>query len=190
MDKFRESGFSLVEVLVSIVVLAIGVIGAAGMQLAAQRAVQQAAFQNFAVQLGAEIADAIRTAGRHAASAEDIVAQVDYQSTSRDEVPLPDKLCYAQDCDAQEFLEFQVFEWKTRIQRTLPGGRLRICRDAPHEHSADNALSWDCSETHGSGAPVVIKLGWRSKNPDGSLDMNGDGEFPPLVALNVSVAAE
>lgn len=190
MGKFRENGFSLVEVLVSIVVLAIGVIGAAGMQLAAQRAVQQAAFQNFAVQLGAEIADAIRAAGRQAVSAEEILAHVDYRSADHGELPAPEKLCYAQDCDAQEFLRFEVYEWKRRIRNALPGGRLQVCRDVAHENAAVDRLSWDCNETQESGAPLVIKLGWRSRNPDGTIGMDAGGEFPPLVALTVSVAAE
>lgn len=190
MDKFRESGFSLVEVLVSVVVLAIGVIGAAGMQLAAQRTVQQAAFQNFAMQLGAEIADAVRATGRELTPAEDFLAHVDYESVRDGELPLPDKLCYADECDPQEFAQFEVFDWKQRIRSALPGGRLQICRDSAFGPSAADPLSWDCTRATDRSAPVVIKLGWRSKNPDGSLGMDTDGEIAPLVVLTVSAAAQ
>lgn len=191
MEKFAENGFSLVEVLVSILVLAIGVIGAAGAQLAAQRAVQQTAFQNFAVQLAAEISDAIRTADRQGSPAMVFLTQVDYKSGVHDEPVLPHKLCYMEDCDAEEFLQFEIYEWKKRIRNALPEGRLQICRDpAPAAYGTGEALAWGCGDANDNAAPVVIKLGWRSRNQDGSADMSAGEEPLPLVALTVSPAAE
>src|SRR5690606_15894095 len=55
-----ENGFSLIEVLVAVFVLAVGVIGAAGMQLAALRTTQQSSFQTRALHLAAEMADYMR----------------------------------------------------------------------------------------------------------------------------------
>lgn len=191
MDKFAKNGFSLVEVLVSIVVLAIGVMGAAGAQLAAQRAVQQTAFQNFAVQLAAEIAEAIRAGGRQKLPLETPLTQLDYQSAVHGRPELPAKLCYVDDCDAGEFSQFELYEWKKRVETALPAGRLQICRDS--SHAADRSgevLAWGCDEATDDGAAIVIKLGWRSRNPDGSSDASANGDFPPLVAVTINAVAE
>ena len=50
-----EHGFSLIEVLISVFVLAVGVIGAAGMQLTALRTTQQSVFQTKALHLATEM---------------------------------------------------------------------------------------------------------------------------------------
>src|SRR5690606_29049477 len=60
MKASTENGFSLIEVLVAVFVLAVGVIGAAGMQLAALRTSQQSSFQTRALHLAAEMADVMR----------------------------------------------------------------------------------------------------------------------------------
>ncbi|MFD2273251.1 type IV pilus modification protein PilV [Undibacterium arcticum] len=53
----QQGGFTLIEVLISVFVLALGVIGAAGMQLVAMRTGQQSGAQSLAVQLATEMAD-------------------------------------------------------------------------------------------------------------------------------------
>jgi len=60
MIEPEHNGFSLIEVLIAVFVLALGVIGVAGMQLTAMRTSQQSAFQTTAVELPAEMADKMR----------------------------------------------------------------------------------------------------------------------------------
>lgn len=191
MNTRRENGFSLVEVLASVLVLAIGVIGAAGMQLAAMRTSQQVVFQDTALQIAGEMADAIRARHRKVAGQQDAhpFLRLDYQSSGADLLPVPDKLCYANICDEEEFLAFEIYEWKRRVQTGLPGGRVRICRDAAPWSSAGKVLSWECSDDLESGAPVVIKLGWQAKSPDGSLIRDVNNNFPPSVALAVGFSS-
>lgn len=186
--RSRKAGFSMVEVLVSIVVLAIGVIGAAGMHLTALRTAQQAAFQTFALHLVSEMADAIRAS--EVAMARNGEANpflgVSYDAAVNGAPTAPGRFCYANACDAGEFAEFEIYEWKRRVKAALPGGRLLICRDAAPWSSASKALTWDCSNSAASDVPFVIKLGWQAKNPDGSLIRNADNRYPPSVALTVS----
>lgn len=59
----NQGGFSLVEVLVTIVVLSIGMLGSAGMQTAALQANTQTRYQVVAVALASELAEAMR--GNH-----------------------------------------------------------------------------------------------------------------------------
>src|SRR2546427_10175686 len=64
MSKSQQTGFTLIEVLISVLVLALGVIGAAGMQLVAMRTGQQSGAQSLAVQPATEMADKMRANGK------------------------------------------------------------------------------------------------------------------------------
>lgn len=183
-----KNGFSLIEVMVSVLILTAGVIGAAGMQLSALRAAQQSAFQTFALQLATDMAAAmqsgrkrIETVGRNP------FIGIDYQSVPGSEPPMPAKLCFGNACDADELAEFEMYEWKMRVKGALPGGRVVVCRDSTPWDASKKGLSWDCEGESGTDAPVVIKLGWQAKNPDGSLVRDADKTFPPRVALAVAL---
>ena len=183
---FKRSGFSLIEVLVSILVLALGVIGAAGMQITAMRTTQQSGFQTLALQLAAEMADKMRANDNPMKKGRaNPFLSVNYASATEGEPEAPGKLCYTSECDAEELAAFEVYEWKKRVKTALPGGRVLICRDAAPWDSAKNTLTWDCNAGNGESAPLVIKIGWQGKNPDGSLIKDDADSFPPSVALTV-----
>lgn len=183
----RQSGYSMVEVLVSILVLAVGVLGAAGMQLAATRTTQQSSYQTMALQLAADIADAVRayTQDEQLAAALSQSFDLDYTSTPG-APPQSAASCYFNACGTDAFADAQIQEWKARLATSFPKARLRICRDANPWNEAGEAFKWDCGGDAASGAPLVIKLGWQAKNPDGSLVKEEDGGFPPSVVLPVS----
>jgi len=174
----------MVEVLVAICLLAIGVIGAAGMQLAAMRTMQQSAYHTMALLVGADIADALQAAATRAPATSDLLGSLDYRSSRGAEPPAPASLCYYQACSEGEFAEFEIYEWKQRIAAALPDGRIRICRGDAWTGQPGTPLSWDCAGS--AGSPFVIKLGWLGKNPDGRLLKNADGTFAPSVALLVA----
>lgn len=187
-----NAGFSLVEVLVSILILAIGVIGVARMQLAAARTTQQSALQTVALELASEMSDKIRANDRISNSnIAGTYLSVDYDSDRQGEPAPPSKLCFGVECDNHEIAAFDIYDWEKRIGSELPGGRARICRDAHPWSEASRSLKWGCT-TAGSddSAPIVVKVGWKGKNPDGSPVRNNDKEFPPAVVLAVTSYAE
>jgi type IV pilus assembly protein PilV len=184
--RFRmQCGFSMMEVLVSILVLAIGVIGAAGLQLGALRATKQSSLQTTALQLAAEMADKMRANDKQMKQSTSLFLGVDYQSASDGEPATPAKMCYAAPCNADELAAFDIYEWEKRVKDTLPGGRAMICRDASPWDSDKNSLTWDCDGKSGNGASYVVKVGWQARNPDGTLIQDAAKTFPPSVALTV-----
>jgi type IV pilus assembly protein PilV len=187
MIRVNRNGFSLIEVLVSMLVVALGVIGAAGMQMTALRTSHQSGFQTLAVQLASEMADKMRANDnqmKQGAAANPFLA-IDYRAAADGEPAAPGKLCYASECDGEELAAFDIYEWKKRVKAALPAGRAIVCRDSMPWDSKSNALTWNCSPGADDNASLVIKLGWQSKNPDGSLIKDADNAFPPSVALTV-----
>lgn len=183
-------GFSLIEVLVSMLVLAVGVIGSTGMQLAALRTTQQSTFQTTALQLASDIADTLRVGRLHSAeTGEDgPLPQIDYNSADGADPDAPATLCYTSTCNVSALIEFEIYEWKKRVKSALPGGRVLVCYDSQPWDEAQKALRWDCNGGAGKDGPLVIKLGWQIKNPDGSLTRESDGSVPPSVALSIMPA--
>lgn len=187
MLKLNHAGFSLIEVLISVFVLVLGVIGAAGMQLTALRTSQQSAFQTTALELAAEMADKMRANDSQMKRSDNPFMSVDFRSSENAEPTAPGTMCYSANanCSAEELAKFEIYEWEKRIKASLPGGRAVICRDSLPWDSGADALTWSCSGSSGNAASVVVKVGWQAKNPDGSLIADAAKQFPPSVALTV-----
>lgn len=187
MDVSRENGFSMIEVLVAILVLAGGVIGAAGMQLNALRTTQQSGLHSSAMQLAVEMADRMRANDSRMKQddADNPFLSLHYDVATNGDPIAPAALCYSAACNDEQLAAFDIYEWQKRIKTALPGGRAVICRDATPWDEVSNSFKWDCDGATGKGASLVIKLGWQGKNPDGSLVKNDNKLSAPSVALIV-----
>lgn len=191
MKASTENGFSLIEVLVAVFVLAVGVIGAAGMQLAALRTSQQSSFQTRALHLAAEMADVMRAnvGQMKRADAANPYLHVDYRASAAP--PASAVSCYGIDaqCDADELAQFEIAEWLRRLATALPGGRARICRDAAPWDEGGQRFRWECTVAQGHAASIVVKIGWQERQADGRL-LHEDGIDAPGIALLVAPYAE
>jgi type IV pilus assembly protein PilV len=191
MRASDNNGFSLIEVLISVFVLTVGVIGALGMHMTALRTTQQSVFQSNAQHLAIEMADKMRTNvdQMHSSDEDNPYLQIDYQSASSvsDSVQVN---CYngGNYCNAQQLAQFDIAEWLSRVDTALPGGRVRICRDAAPWDAAMQTYDWNCSSSM-PNAPIVIKIGWPDKS---SQDASADDRqsFAPSVALMVASAVQ
>lgn len=170
-----QSGFTLLEVLVAIVVLSFGVLGAVGLQAAALQANKEARYQSAAVALGRELGDlmrgnkdiAITTGGGNA-------YLIDYTGT----LPGPNPLCNP--CvSPTEVAQFNMRDWLGRVSAVLPGARVVICFDATPYTSADGVPQWACSNT---GGLVVVKIGWTRQSTDRSAT-DPERALRPVVVL-------
>ena len=190
-------GFTLIEVLISILVLAIGMFGAAALQLSAMRTTQQSAMHTAALALASEIADRMRmnTKAMKAADADNLFLKIDFSAITSTIDPAtgvaapttvdePAKYCNLDVvCDADELARFDIYEWKKRLQALLPTGRAVVCRDTNAWDGLASRYKWACS---GSTAPITVKIGWQGKNADGSVEKLANGSFAPQVALIVA----
>lgn len=189
-----SSGFTLIEVMISIFVLGIGVIGVAGMQLNAYRSNQQSALATTATQLAQDIAERIR-ANDKATGPDD--RSNPYLFDTNEETAEPAKGCFGNDdCSPLEIATSDIYQWKSQVAggapgtsggfRGLPGGRGVVCRDdSPWENG--KGYTWRCSTaTQGANAPIVVKVGWLEKHADGSVATTDEGRYddrPSVVIL-------
>lgn len=161
MRRQARAGFSLVEVLVSLLVLSLGLIGAAAMQLTAFRSNQQSGFHSMALQMATDLADQIRSlAASNITDASNPFLALDFKSNER--ADMPPSLCFGADagCDNMALAAFGIYEVQTRLKRLMPQGHIKVCRDATPWDDGSNSYTWDC-HAGSTNAPIVVKLGWR-----------------------------
>lgn len=178
MHPRQVQGFTLPEVLVALVVLALGVLGAGAMQLTAHRVRQESQWLTASSRLAADFAGRLRA---NAAQADAVYAGFDYDARL-EPVPDPSFACGASACDSAQLAQADLAELKQQVVQALPSGRVRICRD---RHMWQGArLRWACSGD--ASAPLVIKVGWRGRLPDGRADVDGGEGYAPGVAIAVA----
>lgn len=155
-----SAGFALAEVLLALLVVALGIAGAAALQTRALRAGRDAARLSAGAQLAASLAERMR-ANRLAMAlpdADNPYLQLDYDAGSS-QPPAADP-CYADaDCSPLQLAAFDRFEIAQAVAAAVPGGRIRVCRDAAPADPVSGLISWNCDGQ--TGAPLAIKLGWR-----------------------------
>lgn len=162
MQQTRSGGFTLVETLVAMFVLALGVVGAASTQAASARLRQQAALESEAVQLAASLGARMRVNAPLMAlpDASNPYLGFQYDAAAGDPAPPPAQCIGTADCDPGKMAAFDLYEAARIVHAAFPGGRIAVCRDAGGWSASTQSFVWACSG--GADAPVVIKLGWRT----------------------------
>ena len=154
-----HAGFTLVEVLVALFVVALGIAGAAGLQMLAVRAARDAARLADGTRLAWSLGERMRANGLALSRPDDAnpYLQLDYDAGG---APLTSVLCYADtSCDPDDLARFDLSDVSSAVAGAFPGGRIRVCRDAT-ALDATGLLAWACDGR--AGAPVVMKIGWRA----------------------------
>lgn len=111
-----ESGFGLIEVLVSVLILAIGLLGLAGLQTQSLKFNNEAFFRSQATLLAMDLADRMR-ANR------DVIEKTPnaYQFPASQTVPSTYPQCDDSQCTPAQLAEYDFAEWKQRAVEVLPG---------------------------------------------------------------------
>lgn len=177
-----SSGFTLIEVLMAVFVLAIALTGMMRMHLNALRAQRQSSYQISATQLASDMAEMIRA---WRAPGDDHPFLFDYQHGAA--MPAAIDCTGGALCDPNALRLFGIAQWLQAVQAALPMARVRICRDAaPWDNSVD-AAQWPCSG--GAGAGIVIKLGWRAQADDTDASVAEQTPHGPQLILQVGEPA-
>lgn len=162
-------GFSLVEVLVSIVVLSFGLLGMVGMQAAALKSNREARLQSSGVVLARELAEMIRgnkAVGILTGSANPYLVTFSSAPLAAS-TPLYCLSVGTTACaTAIEVANAQMTEWLARVDAELPGAKVAVCYDsAPFD--SNGIPQWNCGTA--AGGVITVKIGWTRGSTDRSL---------------------
>ena len=113
MQRDKQAGFTLVEVLVALVVVSVGMLGIAGLYVHGLQAGRTAMFSHQAVTLAGDVADRIRANPR---------AGEAYAGAGTD------NKCVAGgvDCNEAEMAAHDIFAWTQQAQNSLPNGTIQV----------------------------------------------------------------
>ncbi len=188
-SRIAVAGFSLVEVLVSIVVLSFGLLGMVGMQAAALQSNRDSRAQSAAVFLARELAETIR-----GNKTEGIKLPANNPYMGAFSTPLAVALpSYCLNvatatiaCTGSgDIANAQMTEWLNRVDAELPGARVAVCFDSDPFDSAGRPR-WACN---GTGDILVIKIGWTRGSTDKSKSGNDALERATTPSVVVPVTA-
>jgi type IV pilus assembly protein PilV len=113
----RQTGFSLVEVLITLVIMSVGMLGLAGLYVQGMQAGRTSMFRHHAVTLAGDVADRIRANPRAAA------AYTDADGANNNCV------LGGADCNPAEMAANDILLWKAQAAETLPNGDVTIVLD-------------------------------------------------------------
>lgn len=180
----RQRGFSLVEVLVSIVILSFGLLGMVGLQASALKNNRDARLQSEALGLARELAEMMRA--NPSVATQSTAANNPYLGNFRaggSMAPAAPSSCLnvGQRCaNATDVASAQMTEWLARANNKLPGIRVTVCMDsAPYD--AKGLPQWACNN---NGNILYIKLGWIRENTKNEIKTAEDSK--PYVILPVT----
>jgi type IV pilus assembly protein PilV len=157
------------EVLVTIVILSIGLLGVAGLQLNALRGTENGLEASVAVALITEGADRVRAnlpAVRNMNTG-NLLSSPEYSLITS---AGSDPGCVKSTCTPAQVAQKDAYEWITEIEAKLPGGVGVICRDSTPNDGAGGSTAnpWDPMCDGGGGSEVfAVKVAWdHDRDPD------------------------
>ena len=187
-----ERGFTLVEVLVAIVILAFGMLGTVGMQAFALQANRDARLQAQAVVFARELAEMMR--GNKEIAVKTTAAANPYLVTSMT-MASPSYCMRVANAStgctsALDVASAEMTDWLARVAAELPDARVSVCFDgAPYD--ANGLPQWTCNTT-GTDEIVFIKIGWtrtvtdKSQTGSAALERASDTGSRPYVIVPVT----
>jgi type IV pilus assembly protein PilV len=183
-QSIEQLGFSMIEVLVAIIILSIGMLGAVGMQAAALRSNKETRNQATATTFGRELAEKMRgnktVAINTTAVNNPYLFDVTLSATTV--IAAPTTNCFINGCNdpvtgPADLAKWDVADWQGRAQTALPTPRARVCFDKT-PFDLNGIPQWTCTN---NGDIAVLKMGWTRSNTAGSLDFAASGAVPVLI---------
>jgi type IV pilus assembly protein PilV len=142
--QLKQRGFSMLEILITLVIIATALLGTAGLQINAIRMNQSSQFRTQAVFLASDIAERMEANKVAAIAGNYVVAQTSTPSTATD--------CSTGSCDSTTLAAWDISQWENAI----------ITLGLPQ-------ASWEVTQT-GTGDPSTYKIviNWTDRSSDKS----------------------
>jgi type IV pilus assembly protein PilV len=166
-------GFTLIEVLIAMVVIAMGLLGLAGLQATNLKNNQSAYFRSQATQLAYDIADRMRVNNTNSGA--------DYDTKTGSCLTEPDdakkqlclEKCKTAACTTAQMADYDLNNWGIKLANILPSGEGIVCKDStPADGTVGN------HKCDGTGNAFAVKIWW-DDNREGSPNQLFVTSFQP-----------
>ena len=154
-----QRGFTLMEILITVVIMSVGLLGLAGLQFDSLRGNQNAYMGSVATSQAWDAADRLR-ANIPGVDADNYTSP--NSGTSHN--------CQSSACSSSDLAEFDKYEWHQANADLLPDGQGVICVDSTPDDGVSQA-SHECDGTLVGGIRMfAVKVWWDDdRNPDTAL---------------------
>jgi type IV pilus assembly protein PilV len=156
-----QQGFSLLEVLITLVVIAIALLGTAALQLKAMQTNQGGQFRTQAVFLVSDLAERME-ANKAAAIAGS------YVLASTDTMPSLVANCASAACTSSALAVFDLLQWKDAVAAVLPQSSWSVVRSVT-----------------GNPSTYTITVNWIDRRNNSTYETSGSGETFSYTATRV-----
>ncbi len=187
----NSQGFSLIEVLVSMMVFAIGILGTASLQTVAKRANFDAVQRTTASQLAFDIFERMRA---NPAALSSYLAAPGAALGVKNVMAMPVKDCKASVCTPQEFASRDQWEWQLSLN-----GALEL-KDNANSGGLADATACVTGPADGSSGMYAVTIVWRgiSEVPTsqtiacgaGSGLYGADDEYRRVMTVNTFISVD
>jgi type IV pilus assembly protein PilV len=152
----NQSGFTLVEIMVSIVILGVGLLGLTGLQMSGLKNTQTATQARYSTLLAYDMVERMQSNPYSVKEgAYNNVSATSHSCTST--------------CSADDQAELDMYEWSAELTAKLPLGTGVVCIDSTPTRD-DTPATPACD---GIGSAYVIKIWW---DRDGSGAISNDNQ--------------
>jgi type IV pilus assembly protein PilV len=156
-SRRHTAGFTLLEVLVSIVVLSFGLLGIAGLQAFALKNNQGASLRSTATANSNDLIERMKT------NVQGLILD-EYNKPSQAAYGKPAVDCVSQACDAVQAAAYDLWQFANAAATRLPGGKVVVCRSTDMTPTVDEGTP-GCN---GGAAHYVVKIWWYDNRNVGS----------------------
>lgn len=159
-----ERGFSLIEVLIAILILAFGVVSMGGLQLASLKSNQVSGYTATAATLVRDYTEMMQSNPSVSTFATATAGTNPYlfdSASTSTFTATPSVDCKATACSPANLAIMHVSDWASRVQALLPQGRAVVCLD--ESPKSGSGWDWNCDN---AGTMVTVKIGWFDKRAD------------------------
>lgn len=139
----HQAGASLIEVLVSIVIASVGLLGLAGINAASLRYTKMTQYRATASQLVVDIADRMRANKSDVAGLANYVVVSSFAAqASVPAVPTPSCTAVTDTCTQGEMAAADLQQWRATVRARLPEGAVSVKADAGTPGAFDVWIAW------------------------------------------------
>lgn len=171
----KAGGFTLIEILVAVLVLALGLLGLAGLQANGVKNTQLAYNRSQAIHLAQDIADRIRANSAAVGTYAD-VNNNNQRDTTEATKPKGQKVAAcltSAGCSKEQLAQTDIRQWHDSIAYALPAGCGSVVRGtgAAGGGDVDNGCGGKVPENLATSTQITISINW-DENNDGNVDQD------------------